>query len=178
MSADESMVRDQELLQRYHDGELGWLARRRFERRLARSPGLERELRALVRLREEARRADAAAAAPDLWSGVAAGLRRIDAGRPEASADHPLPFRALLGPALGLGAAAALVVAVAVGLRDTGPAPLPPAPGGAVGGSLGVVRWIDPGPNSVLVLEDGSDATIIWVLEGRQASRGGGRDAV
>lgn len=172
----ERIERNEAALHAYHDGELGWLARRRFERRLAGSPELRRELGALATLRELARQADAESPAPDLWDRIASQLaqdrehlgpdaEREPSARPSWSLGLSVP---LLRPVAAAAAAAAVVVALAIGLRtgDTGLE------------SVGVVRWIDPGANSVMVLEDeGNDATIIWMLEATdEVSRGGGRD--
>lgn len=169
----EAMGRDERLLHAYRDGELGRLARWRFERRLAREPALRRELEALESMAELARGVDARAPVPDFWSRIAPDLERIDAEREAAAPGLRIPgLDAWLRPALlATAAAAAVVVAVFVGLRDTG------AP--ALGESIGVVRWIDPGARSVLVLEDEADATIIWVLEGGdEVPRGERRDVV
>ncbi len=160
---------EDQALQAYHDGELGWLARWRFERRLARSPELRRELEVLGRLGDLARRADAEAAAPDLWADIARRLPAIDREQAEAPERSPrgLPFT---GPLLATAAAAALVIAVAFGLGtgETGEAP------------DGVIRWMDTGPHNVLVLEaEPADATIIWVLDAnREMSQGAGREVV
>ena len=171
MSAREAIPEDERLLHAYHDGELGWLARWHFERRLAHSPGLRRELEALDTLGDLARRADAAGPAPDLWADIAGRLPALDAEREAASARGPdWSFAApLLQPLAATAAVAALVVAVAVGLRT-----------GETGGArpASVVRWMDAGPHNVLVLEDESrDATIIWVLDADpQVSQGARRD--
>jgi hypothetical protein len=46
--------------------------------------------------------------------------------------------------------------------------------------SGGVVRWIDSGGHSVMVLDDDPDSTIIWVLDGavEGAATGGRSDVV
>jgi hypothetical protein len=54
-----------------------------------------------------------------------------------------------------LAASAALVAALLL----TVPGAEPPVSGG-------VVRWIDSGSRSVMVLDDQPDTTIIWVLDG------------
>ncbi|MGH0028210.1 MAG: hypothetical protein ACQGVC_00340, partial [Myxococcota bacterium] len=51
--------------------------------------------------------------------------------------------------------AAVAMVALYVGLWPEAPA-----------ASGGVVRWIDSGERSVMVLDDQPDTTIIWVLDG------------
>jgi anti-sigma-K factor RskA len=161
------MSSDERTLHAYHDGELGWLARLRFERRLERSAALRRELEALEALGDLARRADAETRAPDLWADIARSLPAIDAEREPAVA---VALPSLLRPLAATAAAAALVVAVALGLRTSENG----------GGSPGVVRWIDTGPHNVIVLEaEPVDATIIWVLDGgREVSRGRGREVV
>jgi len=165
-------ARDEALLHAYHDGELSRLARRRFERRLRRAPQLRRELEVLAEIGAQLREIDAEAAAPDAWEQIAPRLRAIDARRAEPAS--PAPFRAraawpwLMRPASALAAAAA-VVAVALGLLW---------PEAAERGR--VVRWIDGGGRSVMVLDDDPDTTIIWMLDGfaEAASRGGVRDEV
>jgi hypothetical protein len=44
----------------------------------------------------------------------------------------------------------------------------------------GMIRWLDTGGRSVIVLEDQGDATIVWLLEAPEAgaSEGGLREAV
>lgn len=162
----DAIADDERALHAYHDGELGWLARWRFQRRLARSPELRRELEVLGSLGDLARRADAEAGAPDLWADIARRLPAIDREQAEAPA-RALPF---MGPLVATTAAAALVIAVAFGLGtgETGEAP------------GGVIRWMDTGPHNVLVLEaEPADATIIWVLDAnREMSQGAGRDVV
>jgi anti-sigma-K factor RskA len=157
---------DERTLHAYHDGELGWLARRRFERRLRRSPALRRELEILARLGELAREADAEGPEPDLWERIALGLPAADAARAEASARRA-------GPPSWLGvpvAAAVAGVAAAVLVFGRGNGDTPPA---------GVVRWVDGRGSNVLVLEDAeASATIIWVLDAPEGDEGeeGDRD--
>jgi anti-sigma-K factor RskA len=163
MSAREAIPSDERLLHAYHDGELGWLAGWRFERRLARS------LEALDTLGGLARQVDAAGPAPDLWAEIARRLPGLDAERGASAGSGGWILAApLLRPLATVAAAALLALAVAVGLRtgETGER------------AVGVVRWIDPGPHNVLVLEDEPrDATIIWVLDaGPEVSQGAGRD--
>jgi anti-sigma factor RsiW len=165
-------ARDEALLHAYHDGELSRLARRRFERRLRRAPQLRRELEVLAEIGTRLREIDAEAATPDAWEQIAPRLRAIDTRRAEPAA--PAPSRAwaawpwLMRPASAL-AAAVDVVAVALGLLW---------PEAAERGR--VVRWIDGGGRSVMVLDDDPDTTIIWMLDGfaEAASRGGVRDEV
>ena len=157
---------DEATLQAYHDRELGFWARRRMERRLARSRELRQELAALAALGDLVRESEPAVAAPDLWQGVARGLAAIDAERAEAGwARHrmglPGRYRGALGALAVAAAAAALAIVVLTG--ET-------APGG-------IVHWVDGGDRSVLVLEGGGDATVIWVFDpvSERVSRGGWR---
>jgi hypothetical protein len=146
---------DARALHAYHDGELWGFTRWRFERRLARSPVLQRELRGIIGagalLRERAR------AGPELWERIAAaaGRRRAAHGRGDAAGCGSAAR--WLRP---LGAAAAtLVVAVLVAQQWLTPAALEQA---------GVVRWMDSRGRSVMVLEEDrqSAVTIIWLLDG------------
>ena len=57
-------------LHAYHDGELGPLARWRFERRLRRSPKLQRELASLARLGDLVRAHEEPAAGFDVWDRI------------------------------------------------------------------------------------------------------------
>ena len=151
-----------------HDGELRGLARWRFERTLARSPELQRELESLRRLRALAVEADRAADAPDLWQGIARRLPALDAQRAGdvAGSDRARETRwpaGWLEPLGALTAAAAIATLVfALWSSDTA--------------ESSVVRWIDSGDRSVVVLEGDDEVTIIWVL-GRAAegaAQGGG----
>ena len=159
---------DEATLQAYHDRELGFWARRRMERRLARSRELRQELAELVVLGDLVRESEPAVAVPDLWQGVARGLAALDAERAEAGwALHRWGllgrYRGAVGALAVAGAAVALAIVVLSG--ET-------APGG-------VVHWVDGGDRSVLVLDGGGDATVIWVLDpvSEGASRGGWRES-
>lgn len=165
-------------LEAYHDGELSALARWRFERRLARAPGLQRELRFLQRVREAAREIDATHPAPDLSDAIALRLSSEDARRAEARSN--LQVRriwirwAAAGPAAWIkpaGALAALALAI-LWAMDWAPGAVAPVHGG------GVVRWLDSGGRDVMVLEDDakSGTTLIWLLDADvspEASMGG-----
>lgn len=165
-----------DLLHAYHDGELSGFARWRFERELRRNPSLRAELAQLATLRDLLRKQDEAGPSPDLWDAIALRLPAIDAARAERAADPPagrgLPEVLLrwIKP-LGALAATAAVAAVAlyVGLFQETKAT-----------SGGVVRWIDSGERSVLVLDGDPETTIIWVLDGTTEGAwiGGGRDVV
>jgi anti-sigma factor RsiW len=165
---NEKRERERAELDAYHDGELGWLARRRVEKRLAYDASARRELAALAELGALLReQAGAEPAAPDLWAGVRAQL--ATARRPAPlEADDALPARAGWLPAwLGAGLAAASVAAVMASGALAGDA----AP-------VSSVRWLDGKGKPVMVLQDDRDATIIWVLDKPKRSSGGKRDAV
>jgi anti-sigma factor RsiW len=156
-------------LHAYHDGELKSLARWRLERRLARSPELRRQLDELIALGDLVRESERPADSPDLWDRIAQRLPAIDARRAELRAAPQGWLGALpsLGRPLGAAAAVAMaVVAVALGWWF-----------GAPSAGAGVVRWMDSGGRSVMVLEEdvSSQLTIIWLLDGSTegAARGG-----
>ena len=148
--------RDELALHAYHDGELRGLGRWRFERRLARSPALRRELEALTRVRELVRESEELSAAPDLWGAIEQRLPAADARRAEAEAARadggllaPLGWLVRpLGAAAAAAAAAALAFVLLSGDNPTG----------------GVIRWMDSGGRSVMVLEGDEEVTIIWVI--------------
>ena len=162
------MTSDENALHAYHDRELRGLARWWFERRLARSPELQRELENLRRLRALAYEADRAADTPDLWQGIARRLPALDAQRAGGGAEAETA-REPTGPArwlepLGALSAAAVTAALVFVLWSSDTA------------DSSVVRWIDTGDRNVVVLEDDDEVTIIWVL-GRAAegaAQGGG----
>jgi anti-sigma factor RsiW len=158
-----------ERLGAYHDGELKGFARWRFERRLRRSPELQRELAALARVGDWVRAGHQEAPNPDLWENIAMRLPAADARRrePEArSRPFGLGWLALPG---AVAATAVVAFAFAMGWFE----PEAPATGG-------VVRWLDSGGRDVMVLEGAPDTTIIWVIDGAgpEALRGGKRESV
>lgn len=169
-SAENRMTADELRLHAYHDGELGPLARWRFERRLTRSPGLRRELAALGRLGEWARKLDREAGpSPNLWDAIALRLPAEDARRAESASRAPSEavFSWWVRPFAAAAATAAVALAIGLLSRDTAP--------------VGVVRWIDSGSRSVMVLEGDADTTIIWVLDDGapgDLSKGDMRDVV
>jgi hypothetical protein len=149
------------LLNAYRDGELSRFARWRFERRLRRSPELQRELAALIRVGDWVRASEADAPGADLWDEIALRLPAIDARRAEAGAAASPGLGWLAWP----GIASALVVAVVAFQWLAAPTP----------SRIGVVRWIDSGPRDVMVLQAAPDTTIVWVIgaPARSAPRGG-----
>ena len=171
MTGDAAMNGEHELLHAYHDGELTRLDRWKFELRLRGSPELQRELASLRRLKKEIRKLDSNSPEPDVWDGVAQRLPALDRNRVDAAVarEGRRHWAWWLTPLGAAGAAAAVVWAVVWGgfwkdTHDHG----------------GVVRWIDSGGRSVLVLDDDPDSTIIWVLDSATegAARGGPRDVV
>jgi len=155
------ITRDDELLHAYHDGELSGFARRRFEQRLRRSPALQAELDSLASLGASLREHDAAGPSPDLWDDIALRLPGLDAQR-DADAT---PVRSgwlswLFGPAGAALATAAAAVALALTIYTPEIQP---------GGST--IRWLDTAGKSVMVIDDDTDMTIIWMLDGGE---GGG----
>ena len=150
----------EQILHAYHDGELSRFGRWRFERELRRSPTLRRELDGLRQLGDVLRSQDASGLAPDLWDAVALRLpaedaRRAARGPTGAALDWGVRESWWLRPVGALTVSAALIAALVLG--GTGSAP--PVAGG-------VVRWIDGGGRSIMVLDDQPDITIIWVLDG------------
>ena len=164
------MSSNEEMLHAYHDGELSGFARWRFERRLRRKPALQAELERLGALRDLLRSRDAAEPAPDLWDTIALRLPAADAERQEGRAEAA-GSSGLLWWLKPVGAVAATVAVAMVAVYGGFWQEAPVATGG-------VVRWIDSGERSVMVLDDDPDTTIIWVLDGvaEGAWIGGRRD--
>ncbi len=163
--------RDERRLHAYHDGELRGLVRWRFERRLARSPALQRELRGLSELGLLLHERAAAAPVPELWDRIALRVPAADARRQDEVTERATPRRLGWLPPLGAAAAALAVAAVIAQQWLTAPA-LEQA---------GVVRWMDSRGSSVMVLEEDeqNEVTIIWLLDGGPTggAAGGGRGA-
>ncbi len=170
----EKIGRDQRGLNAYHDGELSGLRRWLFERRLSRSPRLRAELEELKRLASWVQGAGQASPSADVWDSIALRLPAIDATlgeqrqrRGERRERRGMDWLAAYSRPL---AAAAVSVALALALflgimEDTAP----PTPG--------IIRWLDTGGRSVMVLEDQGDATIVWLLDAGEdgISEGGSR---
>ena len=150
--------RDARALHAYHDGELQGFARWRLERRLARSPELQLELREIAELGTLLRQRASEAPGPELWDRIALRLPAADARRATTTQERGLRRRLGWLPPLGA-AAATLAVAVLVAQQWLAPAAVERA---------GVVRWMDSRGRSVMVLEEDqqSDVTIIWLLDG------------
>lgn len=153
-----SVTSSERALHAYHDGELRGFARWRFERRLARSPELRRELEALALMRELVREGESRVPTPDLWEGISQRLPPAEGARSARIGDRETrerrggfgPLAWLVRP-LGAAAVVAAVALVFALVSSDNAAP-------------GVVRWIDSGDRSVMVLEGDEEVTIIWVL--------------
>ena len=159
---------EERALHAYHDGELRGFARWRFERRLARSPGLRRELASLAGLGALLRERSSQTPAPELWERIAQRLPAADARRAAEAAERGRARR--LGWLAPLGAAAAtLAVAALVAQQWLAPAAVERA---------GVVRWMDSRGRSVMVLEEDEQnaTTVIWLLDGERSVGPAGGD--
>jgi len=143
----------EETLQAYYDGELGVFATWRVARQVAASPEAQETLRGLALVGELVRESEAATVGPDLWAEIARELPR----RPVAAE----PAGAGLADALGWlwrpATAAAVATAVAAAIFVWS--------GSEPAGIVDVVRYLDAGENSVMLLQGEDDATIIWVME-------------
>jgi len=160
----EASERWSQLLHAYHDGELGWLARRRVERRLGRDPAARQELASLGALGAALRDLDAGSETPDLWAGVRTAL--------PASAPAARPwYERLLGPLPRAPLALAAGVAVAALVFGVWATQL-----AVPTGSAGAVRWLDGRGRPLMVLRDDAEATIIWLPGTPETSGGRARD--
>ena len=152
----EVMTSGEPAMYAYHDGELGAFGRWRFERRLARSADLRAQLDKLREIGSLMRESQPTDPSPDLWDAIALRLPAADAQR-EAPAESAGPLVGWLSahrPLAAAAATAALAVALVLGIIREGPGTHP-----------GVISWLDTGGRSVMVLEDQSNATIVWLLE-------------
>ena len=169
MAANDDRSREEEALQAYHDGELGYWARWKVQRRLERSSGLRRELAELEALSGLVLESAPEVVVPDLWTGIARGLSAVDAERAavEPAAPRAVVFEWLFRPAGALVAAGAAAAALAMLLLSGETVP------------SGVVHWVDSGTRNVMVLDGEGDVTVIWVFDPVDdgASRGGRRGA-
>lgn len=164
MTSEEGMTRDDELLHAYHDGELSGFARWRFEQRLRRSPELQAALAALSSVGAALRDIDADGIAPDLWEDIALRLPGLDAQR-DARAQPASPdwLAWLVGPLGAALATAAAAVGLAIAVY---------APGGVPSGPA--LRWLDAAGHSVMVIDDESELTIIWLLDDASGAEAAG----
>ena len=153
--------RSTQRLHAYADGELSGFARWRFERRLRRSPELQRELAELARIGDWVRESHDESRGADLWDRIALRLPAVDARRAERAAGKRSGLVWLAWPGA---VASAVVAALLVAQWLTPPTP----------SRIGVVRWLDSGPRDVMVLQAAPDTTIVWVIgpPGKRAPRG------
>lgn len=160
--------REERTLHAYHDGELNALSRWWWERRLAGSAELRAELAQIRAIGERLQGIEGSGPTVDLWDKIALSLPGLDAQRREASSQARAPFR-FGRPLFAVAATAVLAVALVLGTMSDTPVQ-----------DSGVVRWLDTGGRSVIVLDEPDGATIVWLLEGPSegAARGGLREAV
>jgi anti-sigma factor RsiW len=187
----EEIGREQRDLNAYHDGELSGLRRWLFERRLSRSPRLRAELEELKRLARWVQGAGAQPPSVDVWDDIALRLPAIDAQLVEQRQGLVEQRQRLAGqrqrrderrewrgmgwlaaysrPLAAVAVTAALALALFLGIMEDAASPTP-----------GIIRWLDTGGRSVMVLEDQGDATIVWLLDALEdgISEGGSREAV
>ena len=171
-------------LNAYHDGELSGLRRWIFERRLSRSPKLRVELEALKRLARWVQALDPQPPSVDVWDDIALRLPALDAQadgqqqkrgeqwqrRAEQRERGRMDWLAAYSrPVAAVAVTAALALALFLGIMEDAAPPTP-----------GIIRWLDTGGRSVMVLEDQGDTTIVWLLDAPEdeASEGGLREAV
>ncbi len=181
----EEIGRDQRDLNAYHDGELSGLRRWIFQRRLSRSPSLRAELEALKRLAGWVQELDLQPPSVDVWDDIALRLPALDAQadgqrqrrdeqrqrRAEQREQSGMDWLAAYSrPVAAVAVGAALALALFLGIMEDAAVPTP-----------GIIRWLDTGGRSVMVLEDDQgDATIVWLLDAPEdgALEGGSREAV
>ena len=188
----EEIGRDQRDLNAYHDGELSGLRRWIFQRRLSRSPSLRAELEALKRLAGWVQELDLQPPSVDVWDDIALRLPALDAQadgqrqrrdgqrqrrdeqrqrRAERRERSGMDWLAAYSrPVAAVAVSAALALALFLGIMEDAAVPTP-----------GIIRWLDTGGRSVMVLEDDQgDATIVWLLDAPEdgALEGGSREAV
>ena len=177
----EEIGREQRDLNAYHDGELSGLRRWLFERRLSRSPRLRSELEELKRLARWVQGADVQPPSADVWGDIALRLPAIDAQfneqrqrrneqRQRRDERRGMDWLAAYSrPLAAAGVTAALALALFLGIMEDAAHP-----------TSGIIRWLDTGGRSVMVLEDQGDATIIWLLDALDdgISEGESREAV
>jgi anti-sigma factor RsiW len=187
----EEIGREQRDLNAYHDGELSGLRRWLFERRLSRSPRLRAELEELKRLAHWVQGVGVQPPSADVWDDIALHLPAIDAELVEQRQsrveqrqrrdeqrqrrDERRDWRgmdwlaAYSRPLAAVAVTAALALALFLGIMEDAAPPTP-----------GVIRWLDTGGRSVMVLEDQGGATIVWLLDALEdgISKGGSREAV
>jgi hypothetical protein len=152
---------------------------------------LRAELEELRRLARWVQGAGVQPPSVDVWDDIALRLPAIDAQsaeqpqsraeQPQRLAGHPQRrderrewrgmgwLAAYSRPLTAAAVATALALALFLGIMEEAAPPTP-----------GIIRWLDTGGRSVMVLEDQGDATIVWLLEALEdgSSEGGSREAV
>jgi len=180
----EEIGRSQRDLNAYHDGELSGLRRWIFERRLSRSPSLRAELEELKRLSHWVQGSGPQSPSVDVWDDIALHLPAIDAQSAEQrqrraeQRERRAERRKWRGtdwladrsrPLAAAAVAVALALALFLGIMEDAAPP-----------TSGIIRWLDTGGRSVMVLEDQGEATIVWLLDAPEDGilEGGSREAV
>jgi anti-sigma factor RsiW len=177
LTGAEAVGRDQRDLNAYHDGELSGLRRWIFERRLSRSPELRAELEELERLTRWVQGLGPQSSSVDVWDDIALRLPAIDA-QPDGQGRRRSErwewrgmdwLAAYSRPVAAVAVSFALALAIFLGIMED-----------AVPPTSGIIRWLDTGGRSVMVLEDQGDATIVWLLDAPEDGilEGGSREAV
>jgi anti-sigma-K factor RskA len=141
-------------LHAYHDGELSGFSRWWFERRIARSPEVQRELARLRGLANALRAQAEQVPAPDLWSAI---VLQLPAPAPAAEPSREREGFGFTLPSWAGAAVAGLAVALVATLAPT-TKPLAPTP------HESAVQLLDTGRRPAVVLQDDSEATIILLL--------------
>ena len=162
-------------LHAYHDGELRGIARWWLERRIARDPAAQAELARLAQLGEALRVQAEEAPSPDLWSAIVLQLPpATPAAEPARESEGWLGGFTLPKWAGALVAAGAIALAVVVTLRG-GPEIAPPGVPVFRGSS---VQLLDTGRRPAFILQDDSEATIIWLLQKQKTGAGRNQDVL
>jgi hypothetical protein len=156
------MARDtrEEMLQTYHDGELGLLARCRVRWRLLWSREERAALERMELLGQLLRDREADTATPPLWGGIASRLAVVDAELERSVADSADAGARVRWLGWVIGASAAVAAALLVA------AVLWPGLRAGQASSLPVVQSLVTEGKPVMVLDEGEgDITIIWVID-------------
>lgn len=163
-------------LHAYHDGEFRGIARWWLERRIARDPAAQAELARLAQLGEALRVQADEAPSPDLWSAIVLQLPpATPAAEPARESESLFGGFTLPKWAGALVAAGAIAVAVVVVTPRGGPEIAPPGVPVFRGSS---VQLLDTGRRPAFILQDDSEATIIWLLQKQKTGAGRNQDAL
>lgn len=162
-------------LHAYHDGEVDGIARWWLERRIARDPAAQAELARLGQLGEALREQADEAPAPDLWSAIVLQLpAAMPVAEPARESEGLFGGFTLPKWAGAVVAAGAIALAVIVTPRG-GPEISPPGVPAFRGSS---VQLLDTGRRPAFILQDDSEATIIWLLQKQKTGAGRNQDAL